>query len=86
MGYALVVAGLRRKRARMAGEIAHAERALAKMRRALDTLDATNTLCEPATNPELIPSARPTCVASISGMGNRPVFATTRSGRRTARS
>lgn len=59
MGYALAIAGLRRKRARLAGEIAQAEKALAKMRRAVNTLDATINLFEPATDPELIPPVRP---------------------------
>lgn len=50
---------LRRKRAHIAGEIAQLEKALAKLRRARDTIDATLNLFTPATNPDLIPPIRP---------------------------
>lgn len=53
------ITALRRKRAHLAGQIAHAEKALAKLRRELNTIDATINLFEPATNPELIPAVRP---------------------------
>ena len=54
------ISGLRRKRARLAGEIAQAERQLADKYIALGNLDAVIRLFQPATNPELIPGIRPT--------------------------
>jgi hypothetical protein len=59
MGKAFAIAALHRKRARLAGEMALAEKSLAKLRQVLDTIDATINLFEPATNPELIPPVRP---------------------------
>lgn len=54
-----VIMGLRRKRARLAGEVEAAERKLAKQREALAQVDAVIRLFEPHSNPELIPSIRP---------------------------
>ena len=54
------IMALRRKRAYLAGEIARAERTIAKQRETLAALDATIQLFEPTTNPELIPAIRPT--------------------------
>lgn len=51
--------GLRRKRARLAGEIAAAEQRLAPTREALAQVDALIRLFE-GSNPELIPAIRPT--------------------------
>jgi hypothetical protein len=59
MGNTFVIAGLRRKRARLAGEIAAAQGALNKQRHALATLDAVLNMFEPDSDPELIPSIRP---------------------------
>ncbi len=52
--------GLHRKRSRLAGEIEAAELAIGKQREALAQIDAVIRLFEPQTNPELIPSRRPT--------------------------
>jgi hypothetical protein len=54
------ILALRRKRAYVAGEIAQAERAVARQRETLAILDATIQLFAPDTNPELIPAIRPT--------------------------
>jgi hypothetical protein len=50
---------LRRKRARMAGEIEKAQRAINKQRDELATLDAVILMFEPNGNPNLIPAIRP---------------------------
>lgn len=55
-----VIMGLRRKRARLAGEVDATERKLAKQRAELAQVDAVIRLFEPHTNPELIPAIRPT--------------------------
>ena len=55
-----VIMGLHRKRSRLAGEIAQAERRLAPLREALAQVDAVLRLFEPAGNPEMIPAIRPT--------------------------
>ena len=59
------IAGLRRKRAHLAGEIEKAARVLAAQCRDLASLDAVIRLFEPETNPELIPSIRPTSRRSL---------------------
>ena len=59
MGDTFAILALRRKRAHLAGEIAQAERALAKQRHTLATIDAVINMFEPATNPDLIPPIRP---------------------------
>ena len=59
MGDTFAILALRRKRAHLAGEIAQAERALAKQRHTLATIDAVINMFEPATDPELIPPIRP---------------------------
>jgi hypothetical protein len=53
-----LILGLRRKRARLAGEIAAAEQGLAPVREALAQVDALIRLFE-GSNPELIPAIRP---------------------------
>jgi len=50
---------LRRKRARLAGEIEKAERAIDPLREKLATIDAAIRIFEPDCNPEMIPSVRP---------------------------
>jgi hypothetical protein len=50
---------LRRKRARLAGEIGQAERALATQREKLATLDSVIRMFEPECRPDMIPSIRP---------------------------
>ena len=59
MADTFVISGLRRKRAHLAGEIEAAQRALAKQRETLATLDAVILLFEPTGNPDLIPAIRP---------------------------
>jgi hypothetical protein len=59
MGDTFAIMALRRKRAHLAGEIEKAQRALARNRDTLATLDAVTRLFEPASNPDLIPSIRP---------------------------
>ncbi|HTC12090.1 MAG TPA: hypothetical protein VK726_25285 [Acetobacteraceae bacterium] len=84
MGKAFALAALRRKRAHLAGEMALPEKSLAKLRRALDTIDATINLFEPATNPELIAPVRP-CVRGIYfQLGSGRAFATGDAGSRWA--
>lgn len=58
-GHIIVLAGLRDKRARLAGEIEAADRAIRKQREALATLDAVIRMFEPESDPELIASIRP---------------------------
>jgi len=55
--HAIIAPG--RKRGHLAGEIEAVQRALAKRRHALATLDAVLSMFEPNTNPELIPPIRP---------------------------
>ena len=59
MGTYYAIMQLREKRARLAGQIEKAERALDATRRDLANLDAVIRLFEPKANPELIPSIRP---------------------------
>jgi hypothetical protein len=54
------ILGLRRKRARIAGEIAQAERRIEPLREALAHLDAVLRIFDATSNPELIPAIRPT--------------------------
>ena len=65
MGNTFVLSGLRDKRARLAGEIDHAQRELAKQREALATLDAVILMFDSANNPELIPAIRPHSVRCL---------------------
>jgi hypothetical protein len=65
MGTYYAIIQLRDKRARLAGEIAKAERVLAANKRDLANLDAVIRLFEPQTNPELIPAVRPTSRRSL---------------------
>ena len=53
------IRALRRKRARLAGEIEQAEFALGKHREELVAMDAVVRIFEPAFNPELIRAVRP---------------------------
>jgi hypothetical protein len=59
MGESFAIAGLRRKRSRIAGEIEKAEHALARLRDDLANVDAVLRLFSPQTNPELIAAIRP---------------------------
>jgi hypothetical protein len=59
MAYKTTIAGLRHKRARLAGEIEAAEHALTKQREAMAALDATLRLFHPAADPEHIATVRP---------------------------
>lgn len=65
MGTYYTIIQLRDKRARMAGEIAKAERVLAAHKHDLANLDAVIRLFEPETNPELIPAIRPVSRRSL---------------------
>ncbi len=65
MGTYYAIIQLREKRARLAGEIAKAERALAATKKDLANLDAVIRLFEPETNPKLIPAIRPTSRRSL---------------------
>lgn len=60
MGDTFAILALRRKRARLAGEIEAIERTITPLRLALPQLDAVIRLFEPKSNPELIPAIRPT--------------------------
>ena len=53
-----VVSGLIAKRAELAGQVAHAEAALRKLRAALDHLDATIVLFDPSIKPDGIRGRR----------------------------
>ena len=59
MGHSYAIHALRRKRARLAGEILAAQKSVAKMRGTLATLDAAIRLFEPALNPTTIAPIRP---------------------------
>ena len=59
MGDHYAILALRRKRARIAGEVERASDTLAKLRHTLATLDATIRVFEPHSNPELIPAIKP---------------------------
>jgi hypothetical protein len=65
MGTAILLFGLKNKRARMAGEIEAEERRQAKRREALETLDAVIRMFEPQSNPELIAPIRPYSVSNL---------------------
>ncbi len=54
-----VLSALRKKRARMAGEIEADERAIAKRREALATMDVVIRMFSPECHPDMIPSVRP---------------------------
>jgi hypothetical protein len=57
--YTYAIAGLRDKRARLAGETEAAERAIAKQREAVAALDATMRLFHPDADPAYITSIHP---------------------------
>jgi hypothetical protein len=57
--YTYALSALRYKRATLAGEIEHAERAIAKQREQLAALDATLRLFHPDADPSHITSIRP---------------------------
>jgi hypothetical protein len=59
MGDSYAIHALRRKRARLAGEILEAQKSLAKKRGTLTTLDAAIRLFEPTLNPTTITPIRP---------------------------
>ena len=59
MRHTHTISGLRDKRARLAGEIKAAEKALAERRDELAALDTTLLLFHPDTDPAQIPSIRP---------------------------
>jgi hypothetical protein len=59
MGNTFVLSGLREKRARLAGELDQAQRAITKQREALATLDAVIRMFDATSKPELIPAIRP---------------------------
>jgi hypothetical protein len=59
MGSTFVISGLRQKRARIAGEIAHARDIVARRSEELAAIDTVLRLFSPDTNPELIPAIKP---------------------------
>lgn len=59
MGQSFVISGLKDKRARIAGEIAAAQRALDQRREELAQLDAVIRMFTPGCNPDMIPPIRP---------------------------
>jgi hypothetical protein len=59
MGDQVTIAGLRRKRGHLAGEIEAAERAITRQRALLANLDAVLLLFDTTGDPSLIPSVRP---------------------------
>ncbi|HUB14425.1 MAG TPA: hypothetical protein VMB34_20915 [Acetobacteraceae bacterium] len=58
-GHTYAMHALRRKRAKLAGEIKSAEMAIAKKREALATLDSVICMFEPECRPDMIPAIRP---------------------------
>lgn len=72
MRYTYAISALRDKRARLAGEIAATERALAEKRAALTNLDATLRLFHPTADPEHITSIRPVTRGIWFRLGERP--------------
>jgi hypothetical protein len=59
MGDQVTIAGLRRKRGHLAGEIEAAERLITRQRALLANLDAVLLLFDTTGDPSLIPSVRP---------------------------
>ena len=59
MGNTFVISGLRNKRARIAGEIVAAQRAIDQRREELAKLDAVILMFSPDCNPDMIPPIRP---------------------------
>jgi hypothetical protein len=59
MGDQITIAGLRRKRGHLAGEIEAAERMIVRQRALLANLDAVLLLFDTTGDPSLIPSVRP---------------------------
>jgi hypothetical protein len=72
MRYTYAISALRHKRARLAGEIEAAERAIAKQRAELATLDATLRLFHPDADPSHITSVRPVWRGIYFRHGERP--------------
>jgi hypothetical protein len=71
------IAGLRRKRGHLAGEIEAAERALARQRALLANLDATLLLFDTTGDPSLIPAVRPVQRGNIFRHGEQTRLALT---------
>ena len=59
MGNTFVISGLRNKRARIAGEIVTAQRAIDQRREELAKLDAVILMFSPDCHPDMIPPIRP---------------------------
>jgi hypothetical protein len=59
MGNTFVISGLRNKRARIAGEIAHAQRLLDQRRAELAQVDAVIRMFTPDCNPDMILPIQP---------------------------
>jgi hypothetical protein len=59
MGNTFVISGLKNKRARIAGEIVAAQRAIDQRRAELATLDAVVRMFSPDCDPDMIPRIRP---------------------------
>jgi hypothetical protein len=72
MRYTYAISALRYKRARLVGEIEAAERAIAKQRETLATLDATLRLFHPEADPSHITAVRPVWRGIYFRHGERP--------------
>ena len=72
MRYTYAISALRHKRARLAGEIEAAERAIAKRRAELAALDGTLRLFHPEADPSHIVSVRPIWRGIYFRQGERP--------------
>ena len=59
MGSTYVISGLRQKRARLAGEIAHARKVIAQRSEELAAVDTVLRLFSPDCNPDMIPPIKP---------------------------
>ena len=59
MGSTFVISGLRNKRARVAGEIAHAREVIAKRTEELAAIDTVLRLFAPDCHPDMIPPIKP---------------------------
>ena len=59
MGSTYVISGLRNKRARIAGEIAHTQRLLDQRRAELAQIDVVIKMFTPDCNPDMIPPIQP---------------------------
>jgi hypothetical protein len=82
-----VISGLRKKRARIAGEIEAYERRIAPLRETLAQLDAALLIFQPGADPELIRSIMPMrrCLQFRHGEQRRLCLAALRKGPATAR-